>query len=129
MFEIELIICITMDLALKNLQRLICYKTQTIHQPTFCDLLGIFLINLFVCLDKNNLKYNDSFFFFSSSCKVHRLTMILMVYDQMRFIFQYSPSCGPHSSLIVFLQCLNPISQNIVNSRYDMTYKHFSLPS
>ena len=28
MFEIELIICLNMDLALNNLQRLICHKTQ-----------------------------------------------------------------------------------------------------
>ena len=28
MFEIELIICIKMDLALNNLQKLICHKTQ-----------------------------------------------------------------------------------------------------
>ena len=28
-FEIELIICIKMDLALNNLQMLICHKTQT----------------------------------------------------------------------------------------------------
>ena len=34
MFEIELIICIKMDLALNNLQRLICYKTQPTNQPT-----------------------------------------------------------------------------------------------
>ena len=33
MFEIELIICIKMDLALNNLKRLICYKTQTTNQP------------------------------------------------------------------------------------------------
>ena len=33
MFEIELIICIKMDLALNNLQRLICHKTQTTNQP------------------------------------------------------------------------------------------------
>ena len=29
LFEIELIICIKMDLALNTLQRLICHKTQT----------------------------------------------------------------------------------------------------
>ena len=29
LFEIELITCIKIDLALNNLQRLICYKTQT----------------------------------------------------------------------------------------------------
>ena len=33
MFEIELIICIKMDLAFNNLQRLICHKTQTTNQP------------------------------------------------------------------------------------------------
>ena len=32
MFEIELIICIIMDLALNNLQKLICHKTQTNNQ-------------------------------------------------------------------------------------------------
>ena len=31
--EIELTICMKMDLALNNLQRLICHKTQT-NQPT-----------------------------------------------------------------------------------------------
>ena len=34
LFKIELIICIKMDLALNNLQRLICHKTQTNNQPT-----------------------------------------------------------------------------------------------
>ena len=34
LFEIELFICITMDLALNNLQRLICHKTQTTN-PTW----------------------------------------------------------------------------------------------
>ena len=35
LFEIELIIFIKMDLALNNLQRLICHKTQTTNQsPT-----------------------------------------------------------------------------------------------
>ena len=29
LFEIELFICIKMDLALNNIQRLICHKTQT----------------------------------------------------------------------------------------------------
>ena len=33
MFEIELVICIKMDLALNNLQRLICHKTQPTNQP------------------------------------------------------------------------------------------------
>ena len=33
MFEIELIIYIKMDLALDNLQRLICHKTQPTNQP------------------------------------------------------------------------------------------------
>ena len=32
LFEIELFICIKMDLALNNLQRLICHKTQTNKQ-------------------------------------------------------------------------------------------------
>ena len=32
LFEIELIICIKMDLALNNLQRFICYKTQPNNQ-------------------------------------------------------------------------------------------------
>ena len=33
LFQIELIICLKMDLALNNLQRLICQKIQT-NQPT-----------------------------------------------------------------------------------------------
>ena len=32
LFEIELIICIKMDLTLNNLQRLICHKTQPTNQ-------------------------------------------------------------------------------------------------
>ena len=32
LFEIELIICIKMDLDLNNLQRLICHKTQTTNK-------------------------------------------------------------------------------------------------
>ncbi len=34
MFEIELIICIKIDLALNNLQRLICHKNQPTNQPS-----------------------------------------------------------------------------------------------
>ena len=34
MFEIELFICIKMDLALNNQQKLICDKTQTNKQKT-----------------------------------------------------------------------------------------------
>ena len=33
LFEIELLICIKMDLALNNLQRLICHKNQPTNQP------------------------------------------------------------------------------------------------
>ena len=32
MFEVELIICIKIDLALNSLQRFICHKTQTTKQ-------------------------------------------------------------------------------------------------
>ena len=32
LFKIELFICIKMDLALDNLKRLICHKTQTTNQ-------------------------------------------------------------------------------------------------
>ena len=34
MFKIELLICLKMDLALNNLQRLICHKIQPTNQPT-----------------------------------------------------------------------------------------------
>ena len=34
LFEIELIVCIKIDLVLNNLQRLICHKTQPTKQPT-----------------------------------------------------------------------------------------------
>ena len=48
LFEIELISYIKMDLALNNLQRLICHKTQQTNQPSFID----YCINL---TWKNNL--------------------------------------------------------------------------
>ena len=35
LFEIELIICIKIDLVLNNLQRLICHKNQTNNQTTY----------------------------------------------------------------------------------------------
>ena len=38
LFEIELIICIKMDLALNNLQRLICHKTQKTKPITGVDM-------------------------------------------------------------------------------------------
>ena len=42
-FEIELIIYIKMDLALKNLQMLICHKNnQPTNQPTILTLIHIF---------------------------------------------------------------------------------------
>ena len=34
MFEIELIICIKMDLAFNNVQKIICYKNRPTDQPT-----------------------------------------------------------------------------------------------
>ena len=34
LFEIELVICIKIGLALNNLQRLICHKTQRTNQST-----------------------------------------------------------------------------------------------
>ena len=34
MFEIELIICLKIDLALNNIQRFICHKAQTTNEPT-----------------------------------------------------------------------------------------------
>ena len=34
LFEIELIICIKMNLAVNNLERLKCHKPQTTNQPT-----------------------------------------------------------------------------------------------
>ncbi len=36
LLEIERIICIRMDLALNNLQKLICHKTQPTHHSTVC---------------------------------------------------------------------------------------------
>ena len=39
MFEIELIICIKMDLALNDLQRLICYKTHTTNYSSIVTYL------------------------------------------------------------------------------------------
>ena len=40
LFEIELIIYIKMDLALNNLQRLICHKNPTKHYSQKCYLLN-----------------------------------------------------------------------------------------
>ena len=44
LFEIELLICIKMDLALNNLQRLTCHETQTTNQPydPNFDLINVF---------------------------------------------------------------------------------------
>ena len=41
MFEIEPIICIKMDLALNNPQRLRCHKTQTTNQSYFFSALSV----------------------------------------------------------------------------------------
>ena len=38
LFEIEQIFCIKIDLALNNLQRLICHKIQPTNQPTYCGM-------------------------------------------------------------------------------------------
>ena len=45
MFEIQLIICIKMDLASNNLQRLICHKNQTINQPK-CTTVAAVVVRL-----------------------------------------------------------------------------------
>ena len=47
MFQIELIICLKMDLALNNLQTLVCHETQTTNQ--LCQKLQ----NPAQCTDKN----------------------------------------------------------------------------
>ena len=54
LFEIELIICIKMNLALNNQQRLICHKTPT-NQP-FPGLLHFILDTYFIIL---NVKQGD----------------------------------------------------------------------
>ena len=48
MFEIELFICIKMDLVLNNLQRLICHKTQTYKYNFYFTGLMIHSI-IFLC--------------------------------------------------------------------------------
>ena len=39
--------------------------------------------------------------------------------DQMRFIFQHSSHCSPHTFPSV-LQCLDHIGQKVKNSRFDI---------
>ena len=53
MFEIDLIICIKMDLTLNNLKKLICHKIQPTNQPTNQPTyLSLYLsINLSSCLN------------------------------------------------------------------------------
>ena len=52
MFEIELFICIKMDLALNNQQRLIYHKTQTNKQPIRSSIRGlIFSRRVLLCLE------------------------------------------------------------------------------
>ena len=46
LFEIELIICIKMDLALNNLHRLICHKTQPTNQSFSIGYLFALSLNI-----------------------------------------------------------------------------------
>ena len=48
-----------------------------------------------------------------------------MEYEQIRFIFQHNPTCGPHTSLSV-LQCLVSIGKKLINSEYDISKWTFS---
>ena len=48
LFEIEPFICIKMDLALNNLQILICHKTLPTNQPTNQRYIGY----IFICMEE-----------------------------------------------------------------------------
>ena len=48
LFEIKLFICIKMDLALSNLQRLICHKTETDKQSYFICIINF--VKMFLVL-------------------------------------------------------------------------------
>ena len=55
MFEIELTLCIKMDLALNNLQRLICHKTQTTNQ----FMLHMCMCGKYICMYVDIYMYVD----------------------------------------------------------------------
>ena len=46
LFEKELFICIKIDLALNNLQRLICQKSQTLKQTKYYDIADMLKTHL-----------------------------------------------------------------------------------
>ena len=43
LFEIELTICLKMDLALNNLQRMICHKNQLTNQLNYINIVKFYL--------------------------------------------------------------------------------------
>ena len=45
LFEIEVLICVKMDFALNNLQRLICHKTQTNKPNVFIGIYTYKILN------------------------------------------------------------------------------------
>ena len=64
LFEIELIIFIKMDLALNNLQMLMCHKTQTTNQPEPLitqSFMLVVVVNHMTLLDVN-MKFNYMLF-------------------------------------------------------------------
>ena len=65
LFEIELFICIKMDLALSNLQRLICNKTHTNKQTNIkWDITSWFRVSCCWSSGEQEFKMQEFFFFF-----------------------------------------------------------------
>ena len=64
LFEMELFICIKMDLALNNLQRLIHHKTETNNQPTFLNVQKEIFRNVtFSFAIQKRVNFTHSFYF------------------------------------------------------------------
>ena len=73
MFEIELIICMKMDLALNNLQRLICHQIQT----TSLEQLEKLTLNIFSCIWKGQLIQENLVLFTKISVMHWEMSMTL----------------------------------------------------
>ena len=102
-----------MDLALNNLQRLICHKTQTTNQPTYiwCSaeyyqfLLWLLLLTLFCAAIK---RHSVSLLRFPFLCHVHIFSYLIFLVCCLKYLYSCFSSyfCHLDFKIIVVLSVI-----------------------
>ena len=125
MFEIELPICIKMDLALNNLQRLICHKTQTTNQH-YLDSISSCWYVLLKTTDKDLvLSFHSDFLFGQQNISTVILDSLKTVWIRRRCcpiacIFGHLQSFTMTSALL----CCGVLEWFRVEGNFRMVWRH-----